>query len=351
MDNSSRLQQLQDWIVQAFEQLGIDLADDWQLTPVSGDASFRRYFRVHSHNLSWIAVDAPPDKEDSAPFVAIAKAWEPLEIHAPVVHLADLQQGFMLLSDLGDTLYLDCLGDANVDRLYGEAMQTLTHIQQCKAILGEPLPPYDRALLAREMELFRDWFVGRLLNLELTAYEQKLLDGLFERLIQSALAQPQVCVHRDYHSRNLMVIDGHAPGVIDFQDAVFGPITYDLVSLLRDCYIAWPRQRVERWALGYASLAQQAGLMESVSPERFLGWFDLMGVQRHLKAIGIFARLNIRDDKPAYLGDIPRTLNYIRQIAAADNSFSRLGDWLEQRVIPAMANSSLFDMTALELES
>ncbi|MEH6470555.1 MAG: phosphotransferase, partial [Halopseudomonas sp.] len=284
-----RQQLLHNWIVSAFEQLGIDLDPDWRLQPVSGDASFRRYFRVLSHNLSWIAVDAPPEKENSQPFVDIARAWEPLEIHAPQVHLANLEQGFMLLSDLGDVLYLDRLDDQSADLLYGQAMQTLTHIQQCRTILGEPLPAYDRALLQREMELFRDWFVGQLLGLTLTTYEQKLLDSVFESLIVSALAQPQVCVHRDYHSRNLMVIDGSAPGVIDFQDAVFGPVTYDLVSLLRDCYIDWPADRVQGWALDYADLAQQAGLMESVSPQRFLGWFDRMGMQRHLKAIGIFA--------------------------------------------------------------
>ncbi len=351
LDNSivdQRKQQLSDWVVTAFDRLGIDLDPYWRLSQVSGDASFRRYFRVHSHNLSWIAVDAPADKEDSRPFVEIARAWEPLEIHAPQVHLADLEQGFMLLSDLGDSLYLDQLSAASADRLYAQAMQTLSHIQQCKTILGQPLPLYDPAMLQREMALFRDWFVTQQLAMTLSDDEQSVLESLFGSLTVSAQTQPQVCVHRDYHSRNLMVIDGPAPGVIDFQDAVLGPITYDLVSLLRDCYIDWPPAQVERWALDYAALACQAGLMESVSPQHFLGWFDRMGMQRHLKAIGIFARLNIRDGKPSYLGDIPRTLGYLRQVAASYPEYSAFADWLQQRLLPAMANSGVFDMTALE---
>ncbi|WP_421866399.1 aminoglycoside phosphotransferase family protein [Motiliproteus sp.] len=343
-----RLNQLQDWVPSAFEQLGIDLAEDWQLQAVSGDASFRRYFRVHSHNLSWIAVDAPPQKEDSAPFVAIARAWETLDIHVPQVHLADLSQGFMLLSDLGDTLYLDRLTPDSADPLYRQALVTLTHIQQCRSIQGEPFPPYNRALLQREMDLFSDWFLGQLLELKLTSYEQKLLGQVYERLIVSALEQPQVCVHRDYHSRNLMVIDAQAPGVIDFQDAVWGPITYDLVSLLRDCYIDWPEHRVTSWALDYAELAAEAGLMDSVSEQRFLGWFDRMGMQRHLKAIGIFARLNLRDSKPGYLGDIPRTLDYLRRVAASHTELAEFGRWLDQRVVPAMSLSGLFSMERLE---
>ena len=351
MDNTlvdQRQQQLQHWVVTAFTQLGIDLDPDWRLETVSGDASFRRYFRVYSHNLSWIAVDAPPEKEDSHSFVDIARAWEPLEIHAPKVHLADLEQGFMLLSDLGDLLYLDRLDANSADLLYGQALQTLTHIQQCRSVLGARLPSYDRALLQREMLLFSDWFLGQQLEMHLTSYEQKLLESLFESLIVSALSQPQVCVHRDYHSRNLMVIEGSAPGVIDFQDAVMGPITYDLVSLLRDCYIAWPEPQVEAWALDYAALAQKARLMEAVSPQRFLGWFDRMGMQRHLKAIGIFSRLNIRDAKPAYLKDIPRTLNYLRQAASRYPEYAEFDSWLTQRVIPAMAVSGLFDMHLLE---
>ncbi|MFT6914374.1 MAG: aminoglycoside/choline kinase family phosphotransferase [Motiliproteus sp.] len=343
-----RLQLLHDWVAIAFAQLGINLAPDWRLEAVSGDASFRRYFRIYSHQRSWIAVDAPPEKENSRAFVEIARAWAPLDIPVPRVLLADLEQGFMLLSDLGDLLYLDRLDAASADRLYGQALHTLTRIQQCRTVAGERLRPYDRALLQAEMGLFRDWFLEQQLGLNLTDDDQALLDRLFASLIVSALSQPQVCVHRDYHSRNLMVIEGSAPGVIDFQDAVVGPITYDLVSLLRDCYIVWPESQVEGWALDYAAQAVAAGLMEPVSPERFMGWFGRMGMQRHLKAIGIFARLNIRDAKPAYLQDIPRTLNYLRQAARQYPECQAFDSWLSERVVPAMAETGLFDMSPLD---
>ncbi len=344
---STRESALKGWIEASFQELGIDLAQNWQLLPVSGDASFRRYFRVLSHNLSWIAVDAPPEKEDSAPFIAIATAWEPLEIHAPQVYRADLQLGFMLLSDLGDVLYLDRLDDSSADGLYGQALETLTHIQQCRSMQGRPFPPYDRALLEQEMELFRDWFIARLLRLELSAAEQRTLTDTFEQLVLSALSQPRVCVHRDYHSRNLMVIEG-GPGVIDFQDAVEGPVTYDLVSLLRDCYIDWPTARVEGWALDYLELAISAGIIPAVDKEQFLQWFDLMGMQRHLKAIGIFARLNIRDGKPGYLADIPRTFSYLLEVSGRYPQFGDFNQLLRQRVQPTMAVSDCFGRAAAE---
>lgn len=348
-----RQQQLRLWVVSAFGQLDVDLDSDWRLSPVSGDASFRRYFRVHSHGRTWIAVDAPAEKENSASFVAIAQAWKSLGIDTPQVHLADLKQGFMLLSDLGDRLYLDQLDaadSATAEPLYAQAMQTLSRIQQCKSIQDQPLPPYDRAFLEREMELFRDWFIGQQLQMTLTVYEQKMLDALFESLVVSAHAQPQVCVHRDFHSRNLMLVGDSAPGVIDFQDAVWGPITYDLVSLLRDCYIAWPKADVSRWAQTYQDLAQQSGLMETVSSQRFIGWFDRMGMQRHLKVAGIFVRLHLRDGKSEYLADIPRVLNYLRQVSAGYPEYQAFSRWIDQRVIPAMAVTGLFDLSLLEAD-
>ncbi len=339
---------LKQWIPQSFQQLGWRLDSDWQLVPVSGDASFRRYFRVITEQGSWIAVDAPPDKEDSHPFVAIARAWESLAIHSPHVHSVDFDQGFMLLSDLGDVLYLDRLNDASADQLYGLAMDALLHIQQCQNIDGQPFPPYDRALLQREMELFRDWFIGQLLPLTLSAAEQAVIDNAFEQLIQSALAQPQVCVHRDYHSRNLMVTEQNSPGVIDFQDAVKGPVSYDLVSMLRDCYIDWPKPRVQAWALGYFERAVEAGIIEPQSESCFMRWFDLMGMQRHLKAVGIFARLNIRDGKAEYLGDIPRTLGYLIEVSADYPEFSAFNQLLCQRLLPVMVASGYFPAPALE---
>jgi N-acetylmuramate 1-kinase len=336
------------WVERAFEQLGVDLAPDWRLTPVSGDASFRRYFRVHSHNLTWIAVDAPPATEDSRLFVAIARAWAPLNIHVPRVHACDLTHGFMLQSDLGDTLYLDVLDAHNADTLYAKALVSLTHIQQCVTLgRGETLPHYDAKMLTFEMELFREWFVEQMLGLELDAAEATLLDQLFATLADSAMAQPQVCVHRDFHSRNLMVSRETTPGVIDFQGAVIGPVTYDLVSLLRDCYIDWPQGKVYEWMARFGQVLEREGLLEVYDDQLFRSWFDLMGMQRHLKAVGIFSRLKLRDGKPNYLVDVPRTLGYIQQVADAYPEFDDLAQWLRQRLIPAMHASGQFEADAL----
>jgi aminoglycoside/choline kinase family phosphotransferase len=241
------------------------------------------------------------------------------------VHAVD---GFLLLTDLGSEQYLPALNADSVGRLYGDAMGALLTLQACGPQRDE-LPPYDEALLLREMELFREWYLGRHLGLALSAGEQRMLDETFRRLAQSALEQPQVAVHRDYHSRNLMVAP-HNPGILDFQDAVFGPVTYDLVSLLRDCYIAWPREQVEAWALGYQELAIDCGILRLRDEERFLRWFDWMGVQRHLKASGIFARLNHRDGKPGYLKDIPRTLGYVREVAGRYPELAGLGEMVER---------------------
>ena len=338
-----RLAGLKLWVEQTFAQLNIELAKDWQCVPVSGDASFRRYFRLHSHGMSWILMDAPPQKEDSHPFVAIAKAWEPLDIHAPVVHAVDFEQGYMLLSDLGDDLYLDQLNGDNADELYSRAFGALTRLQQCRDIEGHPLPQYDRALLQREMDLFRDWLVGDLLQVELKPGVKKLFAEVSEVLIESALEQPTVCVHRDYHSRNLLVDGDKTPGVIDFQDAVIGPVTYDLVSLLRDCYIEWPDLQVYGWVDQFGGLLQQDGLLENYDRAQFYRWFDLMGAQRHLKAAGIFARLNLRDGKPGYLRDIPRTLNYIIRVAGRYDELVTFSAWLQDVVVPAMYDNEHFD--------
>nr|WP_067298926.1 phosphotransferase [Marinobacterium profundum] len=336
------------WVTRAFEQLGLDLAPDWRLTPVSGDASFRRYFRVHSHNLTWVAVDAPPATEDSHQFVAIARAWAPLNIHVPRIHACDLTQGFMLQSDLGDTLYLDVLDAQSADALYAKALVSLTHIQQCVTLgRGVELPRYDAKMLMFEVGLFREWFVEQLLGLKLDATEEALLDQLFSALTDSALAQPQVCVHRDFHSRNLMVSRESTPGVIDFQGAVIGPITYDLVSLLRDCYIDWPSHKVYEWMARFGQVLVREGLMEVYDDELFRSWFDLMGMQRHLKAVGIFSRLKLRDGKPNYLIDVPRTLGYIQQVLESYPEFDEQAQWLRRRVIPAMVASGQFDADAI----
>ena len=263
-------------------------------------------------------MDAPPDKGDMHSYVAIASRFHALGLNVPEVLEENHDLGFFLITDLGDRLYLRHLSDRTVERLYGDAMGALVVLQagSFTQAAGKFLPDYDATLLQREMEIFREWYLGRHLGLKLAAGQQAALDETFTLLARAALSQPQVWVHRDYHSRNLMVTDRNNPGILDFQDAVRGPVTYDLVSLLRDCYIAWPRERVEDWVKGYHDLALQSGIPVGDDDTRFLRRFDLMGVQRHLKATGIFARLDHRDGKPGYLSDIPRTLRYVQEVSA-----------------------------------
>lgn len=343
-----RLAGLRPWIERIFTELKIDLAADWQCVPVSGDASFRRYFRVISGDNHWILMDAPPEKEDSHPFVCIAKAWQSLAINTPVVHAVDFEQGYMLLSDLGDDLYLEQLNDDSADELYRQAFIALTQLQPCREIVGHTLPTYDRALLQREMDLFRDWLVAGLLGIDVGPGVKHLFAEVSEYLIQAALEQPSVCVHRDYHSRNLLVDGGKTPGVIDFQDAVIGPITYDLVSLLRDCYIEWPDKRVYGWVDQFGELLVSKGLLAEYDRQTFYRWFDLMGAQRHLKAAGIFARLWLRDGKTGYLKDIPRTLNYIIRVAGRYDALQTFSVWLQEVVVPAMYECEQFDSQYLD---
>jgi hypothetical protein len=314
------------------EQIGLR---DFRIEPASDDASFRRYFRLTlADGATRIAMDAPPAQEDCVPFLHIAAQLGAVGLHVPMIHAADPAQGFILLEDLGTVHYLDRLNAATADRLYGDALAALAVLQSVGPRDG--LPPYDEALLRREMALFPDWLLGRHLELNLDAAEQARLDACFDLLVASALEQPRVCVHRDYHSRNLLVSGSPSPGILDFQDAVLGPVTYDLVSLLKDCYIAWPLARVQAWALGYFELAVQSGVLQPSHEARFLRWFDLMGVQRHLKASGIFARLNHRDGKPGYLADIPRTLGYIVEVAGRYPELAGLGELIERRVLPRL---------------
>ena len=304
------------------------------MEPASGDASFRNYWRVHKGDCTYIAMDAPPGREHTDSFVRIAKAFRAIGLNTPEIYAREPSQGFLLIGDLGSRLYLDVLDAGNVDRLYADALGALAIIQACGPLDG--LPVYDGPFIYREMELFRDWLLDRQLGLALSAQEQATIDQAFDALAASALEQPRVCVHRDFHSRNLMITDPPSPGILDFQDAVAGPVTYDLVSLLRDCYVAWPRERVEEWARGYFGLALQTGILRDTQEARFLSWFDLMGAQRHLKASGIFARLNCRDAKPGYLQDIPRTLGYVVEIAPSYPALRGLGDLISSRVLPAL---------------
>jgi hypothetical protein len=291
------------------------LGSGYEIAPASADASFRRYFRARRDDRTYIVMDAPPDKEDMHPYVRIAIRFRALGLHVPEVFEIDHENGFFLLSDLGTRLYLPELCDETVERLYGDALGALAVLQT--ATVTEPgfLPEYSERILNFEMSLFRDWYLGRHLGLAPSDARNAVLDQTFALLTDSARTQPQVWVHRDYHSRNLLVARKNNPGIVDFQDALLGPVTYDLVSLLRDCYVAWPRPRVEEWALGFFELARQSGVPVGEDEIAFLRWFDLMGVQRHLKATGIFARLNHRDGKPGYLGDIPRTLGYAYEVS------------------------------------
>jgi aminoglycoside/choline kinase family phosphotransferase len=307
--SDARLESLTQWVS---EVLGLAAP---AIRPASTDASFRRYFRVQAGSESYIAMDAPPAQEDLGPYLRVAERFGALGLNVPKTLQRDLARGFLLISDLGERLYLDHLSEATVERLYGDALSALIVLQA--GSLTDPgfLPAYDAALLRREMELFRDWYLVRQRGLRLTDAQRVAFETGMARLIQSALEQPRVWVHRDYHSRNLLWTAVNNPGIVDFQDAVHGPVTYDLVSLLRDCYIAWPRARVEDWALGYFDLAVQSGVPVGEDERQFLKWFDWMGVQRHLKASGIFARLNHRDGKAGYLKDIPRTLGYVLEVS------------------------------------
>lgn len=340
---------LAEWVVAQLQQL--DLYHDKynsELSVVSGDASFRRYFRTDAvtSGQTLIAVDAPADKEDSRPFVAIARAWLECGVHVPEVLAADFEQGFMLLSDLGDDLYLPQL-KTQADRLYQAALGELVKIQQCAAPYDYALPAYDAVKLRQEMQLCPDWFFTQLLGLTLDADEIQRLEDVVEKLTSNALEQPQVCVHRDYHSRNLMTLpnfdENGRVGVLDFQDAVVGPMTYDLVSLLRDCYISWSDEHEEKWLGDYLRLALQHGLWQQTevpSYELFKRWFDWMGLQRHIKCVGIFSRLYLRDGKAAYLQDIPRTFGYLKKVCEEYPDFAEFDAWLDEVVVPAMQRCS-----------
>ena len=329
-----RLDLLRHWL-----ETGLGWPDSG-LAPASADASFRRYFRVTRPDGTYIAMDAPPDKEDVGPYLKVAGMLADIGVNAPRVLARNATDGFLLLTDLGSTTYLAELADhARAADLYRDAIDALVRMQSAGARHAGQLPPYDEKLLRFEMSLFPDWLLGRHLDLQLGESERRQLSGAFDLLVAAALEQPRVFVHRDYHSRNLMVCAGSNPGVLDFQDAVHGPLTYDLVSLLRDCYVEWPQELVTAWALDFRHRASAAGIATGADEAKFLRWFDLMGIQRHLKASGIFARLWHRDGKAGYLPDVPRTLAYIEQSCARHSDLAALGELVRYRVLPAMRAS------------
>lgn len=333
--DDARRAELAEWIAT------LDGLDEASLVPASGDASFRRYFRVRCDRASWIAMDAPPPMEDCRPFVTIAGFLRAISLSAPDIVAADVERGFLLMTDFGDRTYLDALGEQPdaASGLYRDALDALLTLQVRGARFRDRLPPYDARLLRQETALFPEWLCGRHLGIELTGSEQRRWDGAIDLLLDSALEQPRVFVHRDYHSRNLMVRAAGNPGIIDFQDAMNGPLTYDLVSLLKDCYIELEPATIdaacERFRRGLDSA--QA---ESADADTLRRWFDLMGVQRHLKAAGIFARLNHRDGKPGYLPDIPRTLGYIVAIAGRYPELDWLGQFVAERCLPALEDAA-----------
>ena len=301
--------------------------------PASSDASFRRYFRVKSPEGQYIVMDAPPDKENIEPFIRIAALLTRSQVHVPAIFQQNLTDGFLLLEDFGSQCFLDKLDTLNATALYQSAFDTLFNLQTNTAIENSGLPVYNEPLLQRELAIFNDWFLNQLLDIQIPETIWETVNSI---LINSAREQPVTCVHRDYHSRNLMVLNDGPPGVIDFQDAVIGPITYDLVSILRDCYIAWPEYRVDQWLTQYYQRLLQAKLIDC-NPVQFRRWFDLMGLQRHLKAIGIFSRLHLRDGKSSYLNDIPRTLNYVMTVCASHRELVEFSDFMQDQVLPAHA--------------
>lgn len=312
--SDTRLQQLLDWLATGVAHPGLRLDT---LRPASDDASFRRYFRLDTTdpaNPHVIVMDAPPPMEDVRPFVHAQQVLADAGMNAPRVLAQQPEAGFLLLEDFGSTTYLAVLDEASAAALYGDAMDALVRLQA--ASRAGVFPAYDRAPLARELDLYTDWYVARHKGVQLTDGERAGLSRAFEAILASNLAQPRVFVHRDYHSRNLMVLAApHNPGVLDFQDAVHGPITYDLVSLLRDAYVDWDEERVLDWAIRYWERARRASLPVAADFGEFWRDFEWMGLQRHLKVLGIFARLSHRDGKHRYLADLPRVLGYVEKAA------------------------------------
>jgi aminoglycoside/choline kinase family phosphotransferase len=321
-EKDTRLADLHTWLAGNFFK-----ANEFSLAPASADASFRRYFRVTSGAKTWIAMDAPPPQEDCRPFVRVAGLMREAGLHVPQVVAQEMERGFLLLSDLGTTTFLNGFTADNPDALFSDAIDALITWQ--RASRPGVLPPYDAALLRREMDLFPDWYVGKHLQTTFTSAQCEAFDGVATLLIDAALAQPPVYVHRDYMPRNLM-LSAPNPGVLDFQDAVYGPITYDVASLFRDAFVSWPEERELDWVIRYWERAKAAGL--PVNADFGVFWRDLewMGLQRHIKVLGIFARINYRDGKPNYLADTPRFVAYARKVSARYRELAPLAVLLDE---------------------
>lgn len=305
--------------------------DDIQ--PLPGDAGFRRYFRFSSRP-GILGVFAPPNQEDLVRFLQVARLLKEQGLIVPKVQVAQPKTGLALIEDWGDCLYQDRLTAENAADLYGAAIRSLHRLASVPS--APPwLPRYDRQLLMQEMGLFQSWFIEKLLAIELSAAERQMLEGLQEALCASALAQPRVLVHRDFHCRNLLAIDKDQPGLIDFQDANWGPVTYDLVSLARDCYVRWSTERVDEVVASYADKLVSSGQLSADQHQRFRPWFEAMSAQRHLKVLGIFSRLYLRDSKPRYLADLPLVMRYLLEATGSIPYACEFHDWFLRRVVPA----------------
>jgi len=325
---SERFESIQAWLKETLE------TSDFTLKPASEDASFRYYYRVALDNNTFIVMDAPPDQEDCKPFIRVSNILLGCNVNVPTIHSMDLEQGFLLLSDFGDDHYLNKLSNLTANNLYSDAIQSILSMQISSDTEG--LSNYNEALLRREMSLFTDWLLDKHLGIALNTDQTKAMDSLFDLLVTNALEQPQAFVHRDFHSRNLMLTKEKNPGVIDFQDAVVGPITYDLVSLLKDCYIKWSKNEINGWVNFYLDELAMHDSKLDINRVQFQRWFDLMGVQRHLKASGIFARLSRRDDKHGFLKDIPRTLSYIVDLRSTYEELLPLCQFIETSILPEL---------------
>ena len=333
----TREQQLRLWVA---NRLGC-APESIALKTIASDAGFRQYFRFATPSL-WLAVDAPPQTEDSRQFVALAHYLSEHHVNTPNILAADETVGFLLVEDFGDELLHRQLCATTADELYRAAFVSLINLAACP---DEPslIPRYNSELLLRELSIFSEWFVSELLRYPLNSAEHAMLDATFRLLAHAALEQPQCLVHRDFHSRNLLIRPNATLGVIDFQGALWGGCTYDLVSLLRDCYIRWPASQVTAWALEYRQAAINAGLLDAgIAAATYLRWFDWMGLQRHIKVLGIFARLELRDNKPHYLKDLPLVIRYTLEVAQSYPELKPFADWFCDKLLPLAKQQSWY---------
>jgi len=327
---STRADALRRFAETALSATGLSIA------PASADASFRSYWRVTAPDRTFVVMDAPPDKENLEPWLDIGARLHRAGLHTPDVHAVDREQGFVLMEDLGNRLYLGELGDATVDTLYADALDALHRMQTAVDTAG--LPAFGEGFVTTELEIMPEWFLKRHLGYETGCDDWDVIELAFRTLLTAVHEQPQTFMHRDYHSRNLMVVDGAAPhgalaqpGIVDFQGAMIGPIAYDLASLLRDCYIAWDSERVGGWVDAYRERLRHAHLIDShVDAARFRRWFDLSGLQRHIKVLGLFCRLNYRDGKAHYLADLPLVWHYVITVAEHYAEIAPLAELLKR---------------------